>query len=83
MRDKLKMVSNMVMVYKFGLMVLSTRGIGKMALLKEKANFFIQLVKFIMENGSKIKLMAMEFIHLWMGLNMRDNGVIISKMVLE
>ena len=83
MRDKLKMVSNMVMVYKFGLMVPSMRVIGKMALLKEKASFFIQLVKFIMENGSKIKLMAMEFIHLWMGLNMKDNGVIISKMVLE
>ena len=83
MRDKLKMELNMVMVYKFGLMVPSMKGIGKMALLKEKESFFIQLVKFTMENGSKIKLMAMVFIRLWMGLNMRDSGAIISKTVLE
>ena len=62
MKDKLKMELNMVMVYKFGLMVPNMKGIGRMALLKAKGSFFIQLVKFTMVNGSKIRLMVMEFI---------------------
>ena len=82
-KAKSKMTKGMVLEYRYGLMVQSTKDIGRVTKQKEEASFITLMETYMMENGNRIKLMALEFIHKAMGHTTVGNGMKIGKKVLD
>ena len=70
-------------VYKYGLMVQDMMVFGEMEWPTVMEDLFMLKVMFTKENGLKIKLMDMVFIHILMEADMKANGTKISSTVLE
>lgn len=58
----------------FGMMAPAMMEIGSMAKHKVKADSFILMEIFILDNGKKINQMVKEFIIIWMEVNILDIG---------
>jgi hypothetical protein len=69
--------------YKYGLTVQDTMVFGEMEWPTVMEDLFMLKVMFTKENGQKIKLMDMVFIHILMEADMKANGTKISSTVLE
>jgi hypothetical protein len=75
-----KVMHDMDMVYKSGLMVPSTKVIGKMEKQMVKENSFMSMEIFMKVNGVMIKQVDMEFTYIIMVPNMKVNGLTIISM---
>ena len=80
-RDSGRKIIDMVMVFRYGLMVLSMKVTGKIIKLMEEDNSGILMVMSLMENGKKIKHMDMESILMLTEQNMKESGKMIYNMV--
>lgn len=69
--------------YKFGLMELNMKDIGKIIRLMGKESFGMLMETFLMVNGKMIRHMVTEFIFMLMEQNMKENGKMICNMVKE
>lgn len=63
-KDNGKILIDTVMVFRFGLMAPSMKGIGRITKLMAWASSGMQMVTFSMANGKKIKLTVMVFTHM-------------------
>ena len=79
----MSMVREMVVEFKFGLMVRYMRDIGKTVSLMERAASFMQMEIFKMGTGYRTKPMVMVNILMLMVLNISVNGLMTSNMAKE
>ena len=73
----------MVLEFRYGQMVQSTKVNGKTIKPMAKVNFGMQMEMFMKETGKMIRQMASESTFMLMGLAMRVNGKMIYKMAGE
>lgn len=83
MKDNGKMVKEKVLVSRFGLMDQNMLVNGRITKPMVRELSITPMVIFMKVNGSMIRLVAKEPIHIKTELNMSDNGKTINKMVME
>jgi len=68
------MDKEMDLEYRYGLMALNIKDIGKIIKQTEKENLSIQMEIFIKDYGLMIEQMAREYIFIMMALNTKEIG---------
>jgi hypothetical protein len=78
-----KQTANLALEYRFGLMGLNMKDIGKKGKLMVKADSFLLMETSMKESGKMIKHMERASILILMALSTVENGLMISKRVME